>query len=538
MTTISPYKLHLFKAQSGFISAKLIHQDGHILHLHSLVRPEEESNYFNSISIWGEKVVLLGTGLGYHLGNLRSMCSKEVLIVDYYQECVDFCKSEMLKDLKTVVSVSSQTQDISGTIRRFIGDGFGVQVIKHPVSYRANRAFFEEIQNLSFCEKRKNVSAAKVLILSGNFFLQEELKNACLHDGLQTVLFNPKEFEGILDYESSLQKILQKEIPDFVISVNMLGFDGCGILSDLTNRHSIPVAVWFVDDPRPILLHQQQFIKKNTYAFCWEKAYLPFLKTCGFADTHYLPLATDPEMFKPEGPVFHPTHLGFVGSSMGKIFLEKITSKFLWKRELDPLVRTVARKIISDSHCDIKKEIQQSCEDLSFSYPYTDCRNETWFQSYIIHTASMLKRKMLIESLTPLGIELFGDPEGWHLLCGDNIVCHPDIDYRNTLASVYRGITLNINTTSCQMVSAVNQRVFDIPACGGFLLTDMQSDLLELFEKDEVVRYDSLDELIEKITFFSEHPGERSLISSKARAHIIEEHTYTHRLQKMVNCIF
>lgn len=538
MTTISPYQLHLFKAQSGFISAKLIHQDGHILHLHSLVRPEEESNYFNSIPIWGEKIVLLGTGLGYHLRNLSSMHSKDVLIVDYYQECVDFCKKGMLKEIKNVVSVSSQTQDRAAIVKKFIGDGNGVQIIKHPVSYRANRPFFEEIQKLSYTAKKKNVSAEKVLILSGNFFLQEELKNACLQNGLSTVLFDPKQFEGILDYESNLQKILQKEMPDLVISVNMLGFDGSGILSDLTNKYYIPLAVWFVDDPRPILLHQQQFVKKNMFAFCWEKAYLPFLKTCGFAEAHYLPLATDPEMFKPEGPVFHSTHLGFVGSSMGKSFLEKITSKFLWKRELDPLVRTIARKIISNSHCDIKKEIQQSCANLSFAYPYTDNRNETWFQSYIIHTASMLKRKSLIESLIPSGIELFGDPEGWHLLCGDTIVCHPDIDYRHTLASVYRGITLNVNNTSCQMVSAVNQRVFDVPACGGFLLTDAQSDLLELFEKDEVAQYDSLDELIEKISFFSVHPRERSLISSKARSHIIEEHTYSHRLKKIVNCIF
>jgi spore maturation protein CgeB len=538
MTTISPYQLHLFQAQSGFISAKLIHEDGHILHLHSLVKPEEESNYFNSIPIWGEKIILLGTGLGYHLGNLRSMHNKEVLIVDYYQECVEFCKSEMLNKIKNVVSVSSRTQDRATVVKKFIGTGNGVQIIKHPVSYRANRPFFEEIQNLIFSEKKEKISIAKVLIMSGDFFLQEEIKNACLQNGLITVLFNPKQFEGILDYDSNLQKILQSEKPNLVISVNMLGFDGSGILSDLTNKHCIPMAVWFVDDPRPILLHQQQFVKKNMFAFCWEKSYLPFLKTCGFSEVNYLPLATDPGMFKPEGAVFHPTHLGFVGSSMGKMFLEKITSKFLWKRELDLLVRTIALKIILNPHCDIKNEIQQSCANQSFVYPYTDNRNDTWFQSYIIHTASMLKRKSLIESLIPLGIELFGDPEGWNLLCGEKIVYHPDIDYRHTLASVYRGITLNVNNTSCQMVSAVNQRVFDVPACGGFLLTDAQSDLFELFEKDEVAPYNSLDELIEKISFFTEHPGERSLICSKARTHIIEEHTYSHRLKKIVNCIF
>ena len=538
MMSISPYQLQLFTAQSGFTSAKLISKDDQILHLHSIVQPENESNYFNSISIWGDKVLLLGTGLGYHLGNLRMMHDKEILIIDYYQECVDLCKSKFLNEIKNIVCISSQTQDSPAIVKRFLGDGKSVQIIKHPVSYRANRLFYEEILNLVFFEKKKVAPVAKIMILSGSFFLQEEIKNACQLNGFDTVLFNEKNYEGILDFESNLQMILQKEVPDLIISVNMLGFDGSGILSDLTKRHSTPVAVWFVDDPRPILLHQQQFVRNNMFAFCWEKAYIPFLNTCGFVKTEYLPLATDPQMFKPQGPVFHTTHIGFVGSSMGKGFLDKITSKFLWRRELDPLVRTIARKIISNSKCDIKKEIQNSCSDLSFDYPYTDNRNETWFQSYIIHTASMLKRKMLVEYLIPTGIELFGDPEGWQGLCGDAVVCHPDIDYRDTLASVYRGITLNVNNTSCQMISAVNQRVFDVPACGGFLLTDAQSDLFDLFEKDEIAQYSSFNELSEKIIFFTEHPEERSLISSKARAHILEEHTYSHRLQKLLNCIF
>ena len=34
--------LKIFKAQSGMLSAKLVKQDGATIHLHSLVKPEEE----------------------------------------------------------------------------------------------------------------------------------------------------------------------------------------------------------------------------------------------------------------------------------------------------------------------------------------------------------------------------------------------------------------------------------------------------------------------------------------------------------------
>jgi spore maturation protein CgeB len=51
--------------------------------------------------------------------------------------------------------------------------------------------------------------------------------------------------------------MLQKSKPDLFISVNMLGFDGNGIFTEYTSRFGVPVAIWFVDDPRPILLSQR-----------------------------------------------------------------------------------------------------------------------------------------------------------------------------------------------------------------------------------------------------------------------------------------
>jgi len=174
------------------------------------------------------------------------------------------------------------------------------------------------------------------------------------------------------------------------------------------------------------------------------------------------------------------------------------------------------------------------CADMSIDYPYTDTRNDTWFQSYIIHTASMMKRKALIERLIPYGIELFGDPEGWHTLLGKQVHCFPDIDYRTELASVYRGTMISVNSTSCQMVTAVNQRVFDIPACGGFVISDNQADIAELFAGDEIVVYESCEELIDKIRYYTEQESERVAISQKARSRVLKEHSVALRLRKIV----
>jgi predicted glycosyltransferase len=135
---------------------------------------------------------------------------------------------------------------------------------------------------------------------------------------MRAVPFEYEKAGSALSYESRLQYLIQSEKPDVIISVNMLGFDGNGMLPELAARSGIPVVVWFVDDPHPILLHQRQFINKNMAAFCWERAYLPFLKSSGFGSVKYLPLAADPEMFPIYRRKVFPVQAGFCGEFDGK----------------------------------------------------------------------------------------------------------------------------------------------------------------------------------------------------------------------------
>jgi len=316
----------------------------------------------------------------------------------------------------------------------------------------------------------------------------------------------------------------------------MMGFDGSGVLSDLSFKYGIPVCVWFVDDPAPILLHQNQFIRSNMAAFCWERAYLNGLKKAGFKDAYYLPLATSTELFSKKTASPGTVKLAFVGSAMNGEFLENIRSKIIWKPSYDLIVNQSAEIISECTKVDVADIISQVSQQLNISLP-SDTRNAVWLQSLIIHTASMLKRKRIVNSMKDLGIETFGDPQGWKQLCGNWLKTHKNVDYRTELASIYRKIAINLNVTSSQMPTGVNQRVFDIPASGSFVLNDKQSDLEELFEKDEIVTYCSIDDLKEKIQYYSNNESERRRISENALLHIIKEHTYLNRYKRMCTLI-
>jgi spore maturation protein CgeB len=85
------------------------------------------------------------------------------------------------------------------------------------------------------------------------------------------------------------------------------------------------------------------------------------------------------------------------------------------------------------------------------------------------------------------------------------------------------------------MGKAVNQRVFDVPACGGFLLTDEQESLEELFEIGrEVVTFRHPEEIPELARFYLGHPADRDAVARRGRQRVLAEHTYRHRLSDLV----
>jgi len=536
MFTKSDYSVEFFNAQSGFLSARLYDLSNNALHVHSLVKPEIESAYFKDLVIWGDSIVLAGTGIGYHLyGMLDRIRDKKVLLLEYFDEFADLCCREVVKDIPGLEVVTSKSSDFKTTIREFTKAKGSIQVIRQPVSFRANKQFYDFVLKLIFAEGETAKKNGQILLFNGTFFLQQELVDACEKIQCNASVMRADQVKEFTQYESVINRVMAQDHPELILSVNMLGIDSEGVCFDYARRFGIPVAVWFVDDPSPILLQYEKFIDSNVHAFCWERSYLELLKQKRFGSVSYLPLATDPELFTPCESSGKKTDLGFVGSAMGGEFLETLQSKFMWKQELEMLVREAARRIPGNKECDIDKMIRTLCADLGLQYPYSDIRNATWFRSYIIHTASMIKRRNLIGQLLQSGIELFGDPDGWRQLVGEHCTVHPSVDYRTGLAAVYRGITITINSTSCQMRSAVNQRVFDIPACGGFVITDNQSDNFELFDNDEIVVYNCIEELRELISYYRSNESERKMISEKARTRILGEHTIVKRLESIIN---
>ena len=113
---------------------------------------------------------------------------------------------------------------------------------------------------------------------------------------------------------------------------------------------------------------------------------------------------------------------------------------------------------------------------------------------------------------------------------------HRELSYYTDLPRFYPCSKINFNCTSQQMKGAVNQRVFDVPACNGFILTDHRYQMEKLFEPGkEIAVYNSpqeIPQLVEK--YLNDEPARQQIVKA-ARKRILAEHTYDCRLKVLID---
>lgn len=87
-------------------------------------------------------------------------------------------------------------------------------------------------------------------------------------------------------------------------------------------------------------------------------------------------------------------------------------------------------------------------------------------------------------------------------------------------------------------VHQASPRVFEALACGAFLLTDRQRDVLALFRDGEhLVSFSDAEDLRRKAAFFLAHPEERRRIAAAGRREALRRHTYAHRIRSLLQTL-
>lgn len=104
---------------------------------------------------------------------------------------------------------------------------------------------------------------------------------------------------------------------------------------------------------------------------------------------------------------------------------------------------------------------------------------------------------------------------------------------------IFNQSKINLNITAKSIRSGLSLRIFDVLGCNGFLITNYQAEIPELFEPGkDLVTYESSEHLLELCRYYLEHDDERKEIAHNGYEKVKKLHTYDIRLLQMISLSF
>ena len=242
----------------------------------------------------------------------------------------------------------------------------------------------------------------------------------------------------------------------------------------------VPTAMWFVEDFRLFTYWRAFAPYYDIFAVIQKSPFVEELQQIGVNNVLYLPLAAEPSIHRPLTPgEDERREFGAEVSFMGAGYPNR-RKAFAWLAEQDA---TLARKL---------KIWGTEWEDDPSLAPLIQR------QGARISTEDCVR----IFSATDININL-----------------HSSVHIQEPVS---RG-------------DFVNPRTFEVAACEAFQLVDERGLMPDMFAGDEMAVFDSLADLLEKIHHFRQRPDERRAYAEKARQRVLAEHTYAHRMLKLLD---
>jgi len=364
----------------------------------------------------------------------------------------------------------------------------------------------------------------KILYLNDDYFLQQASIGA-----LQELGHEVYPLQLVRDPSQMLERLLKTCVmfkPDCLMGINHGGYDPEGKIAAIVDELHLPVIFWYLDDFRFIIFNGKHHANENTAVFTFEKNHVALLKSLGFEHVFYLPSAASmrPHGLYQQGKYnYLKKAVSFVGNTFDQTktlrqkphyqqLLEKVQQEIDFTRLQDTLVSQV-EKVVENEF--------REMDDLFH------------FAGFVIAEATQKYRQYMLGKMNDSRFHLFGDPQ-WKKLVNIGKI-HPPTRYETETPYVYHNSLINVNLSSQQLEETVSLRIFDVPAAGGFLLTDWKESLIDLFDAEhEIVAFHSPEEMNEKIAYFRKNPNERESILKKARERVVNEHLIIHRMKQMV----
>lgn len=311
--------------------------------------------------------------------------------------------------------------------------------------------------------------------------------------------------------------------------------------SQVCHEKNIYYVTWIVDNP-----HLSLWSKSISYGtnriFVFDRSQYIELKKGGVKNLFYLPLGADIDSFDNmnDGGNRFKADVSFVGNLYNdgerNMYLAISYLPPYTKGYVNALIQSqqkVAANIISKELItpEVWKETKKyvnftGIESYDFSY-------EEWFVSILKKEVTRRERCQAVTLLN----EFFD----FKLYTGSSIEFNPKlkkegyVNYETEMPLVFRQSKVNINITLRSITTGIPLRALDIMACGGFLLSNYQGELVEYFEEnEECVFFYDLEDMVMKTDYYLKHEEERRKIAAAGYRKVKSEFSLKGQLCKMM----
>ncbi len=115
---------------------------------------------------------------------------------------------------------------------------------------------------------------------------------------------------------------------------------------------------------------------------------------------------------------------------------------------------------------------------------------------------------------------------------------HGGVNTLEEMPLVFRQSKINLNLTLRSIQTGLPQRIWDVMASGGFLMTNYQAEIPEYLEIGKHLEaYESRQELLEKVAYYLAHEEEREEIAAAGCEYVRQQGTVLHRAMEMIRVI-
>ena len=319
-------------------------------------------------------------------------------------------------------------------------------------------------------------------------------------------------------------------------------------VSNICQRYKVKYISWTYDSPR-ISLYDASINNSCNYAFVFDSEECKALRDKGITRINYMPLGVntkridsleitskDKELFSADvslvASLYNEEH------NLYDRLYERIDDYY--KGYIDAVVD--AQRNVFGAFFLEESLTDEVLKALYNAMPYGYDKNNYSDNRYIYanyflaRKTATYQRKDLIQAISQryrMKVYTPGDisdiPSAIHM---------GTVDYDTDMNKVFRLSKINLNITLPSIKTGIPLRALDIMGAGGFLLTDYRADMEGLLEPGvDYEYYTSIDDALDKISYYLAHEDERRMIAENGRKKVELELTYSARIRDMLDII-